>query len=260
MNDGELGFFDLANPLLEKIENVILVDMPPVVRLAIWAIIGAIISMGVYRLVSPQEKIKIAGSDTRDLIRKLAAYDGDFDGLTILIKSAFYASSRHFFIVLGPVVLASLPVLFLLSWLSYSYNVLVPAPGEQVTITVTPPTPGLTWSPTNSIESHSNSAWIIEWPAEPGELTLKNSKGITILSLPLPHAVDVLHKKSWWNVMFANPIGYLPESLELDLVLIQLPDQQILNFGPPWIRGWEATFFTVLILCSLLIKFIFRVR
>ena len=112
MNGGELGFFDLANPILAQIENLLFADMPPVIRLTIWGIFAAVISMSLYRLLSPQEKIKMAGANTRKLIRELATYDGDFNGLTILTRSVSYASSRHFFIILGPAVLASLPILF----------------------------------------------------------------------------------------------------------------------------------------------------
>ena len=123
-----------------------------------------------------------------------------------------------------------------------------------------PPTPELTWTPSGNIASHSISEWKIAWPSASTGLTLNNSDDVVILSLPLRHAVGVLHKKMWWNVLFANPIGYLPDSVAIDLVLIQLPTQQFLDFGPAWLRGWEATFFCVLILCSLLIKFSFRVR
>lgn len=260
MNGGELGFFDIVNPVLAQIENVLFIGMPPVVRLTIWGIFAAIVSMSLYRLLSPQDKIKMAGANTRKLIRELATYDGDFNGLTLLTRSVFYASSRHFLIILGPAVLASLPILFLLSWLSYSYNEQIPAPDEQVTVTVTPVTTGLTWTSSSNIESLSSSEWEIAWPDSSAEVTLKDGSDAVILTLPLQHAVGILHKKMWWNVLFANPIGYLPDSSKFDVVLIHLPTQQILDFGPSWMRGWEATFFCVVILCSLLIKFGFRVH
>jgi hypothetical protein len=79
-----------------------------------------------------------------------------------------------------------------------------------------------------------------------------------VLERPLSAPVTVLHKTQWWNVLVANPLGYLPPDSPLDRVEIDLPRRELLPFGPWWLRTWEFVFFTTLVAVSLVIKMLFR--
>ncbi len=256
----EAGIFDLANPLFAGLESTLLDSVPALARLVIWALAASILSMGLYRLLSPQGKIKKTGERATELRKKLAVYDDEFDGLPPLAMALLWASGRHFFLILGPAIAASIPILFLLSWIDQSYGDRLPAPGDIIAVEIAPATAVTTWSSSNGVERLSSHAWQVRWPTGQEPLSLRESNGATALKLPLAHAVDILHKKLWWNYLFANPNGYLPDTSSLDYVSIDLPTRGFLEIGPDWARGWEATFFCVLILASLAIKFLFRVH
>ena len=51
------GLFDLPAPLLEWLDDRLTVIVPPAVSVAIWAAVAAVLSLELYRLVSPQAKI-----------------------------------------------------------------------------------------------------------------------------------------------------------------------------------------------------------
>src|SRR3546814_19779777 len=79
--------------------------------------------------------------------------------------------------------------------------------------------------------------------------------GVQTCALPI---LTSLHKEQWWNVLIANPLGYLAADSPLELVEIALPRREVLPFGPWWLRTWEFVFFTTLVAASLAIKLLFR--
>ncbi|MDQ3796891.1 MAG: hypothetical protein M3294_04805, partial [Pseudomonadota bacterium] len=53
-----MGVLDIPAPLFAWLDELIGQLVPPGVRLVLWGVIGAAVSMGLYWLISPQEKIK----------------------------------------------------------------------------------------------------------------------------------------------------------------------------------------------------------
>ena len=89
---------------------------------------------------------------------------------------------------------------------------------------------------------------------------LTAGSGETMLSLPLTHPVPIRHKRVWWNMLFANPLGSLPGDAPVEAVEIGLEAITFMPFGPGWMRGWEALFILVVLVASVAIKIIFRIR
>jgi len=79
-------------------------------------------------------------------------------------------------------------------------------------------------------------------------------------SIPLKAPVTTLHKRQWWNSLFGNPAGYIPPDARVAQIEIDLPSQEVLGFGPGWMRSWEFLFLTVLLVASIAIKVIFRIK
>ena len=46
----------------------------------------------------------------------------------------------------------------------------------------------------------------------------------------------------------------------MDALELGLPRSQFLPFGPEWLRGWIAYFFGIVIVVSLLLKFLWRLH
>ena len=58
----------------------------------------------------------------------------------------------------------------------------------------------------------------------------------------------------------ANPLGYLPEEGQTDVVHMDLPEMVIIGSGPGWIRGWMFSFFLSFLLSSFGFKFLLRLN
>lgn len=260
MGPSEVGWFDLANPGFMQVEATLIEGLPGLARLALWALVGSAVSMGLYRLLSPQAKIREAGKQAGRLRRQLAAYEDDFAGLLPLAAAVLSASLRHFFYILAPAISASVPLLFLLSWISSAYGGKLPPPGTEIAVSIAPETAEAKWSSPAAVEALSPHAWRVVWPTEKAAFSLREGDGTMVLRLPLPHPVGAVHKRLWWNHLFANPNGYVPTDSTIELVSIDLPAQTFIDFGPGWARTWELPFFSLLVLFSLAIKFTFRIR
>lgn len=255
----ETGFFDIPGPLFTWVDALLGNLFPDTVRLILWAIAAGAGSMGLYWLTSPQEKLgqaKVAATEAR---REMAAYDGDFDGIWPLMRRSLSTSFRHLGLALGPALLGSLPVLFIMAWLAGSYGYNLPEPGQPVRMSAQPAGVTLAWSD-DGTRIDSTGEWIVNWPSAGTPRELAGETGEALVTLPLSHAVPIIHKRVWWNSLLANPLGSLPDSARIDVITIELPMKVFLPFGPSWMQGWEMLFIIAVLVASLAIKFAFRIR
>lgn len=252
-----MGLFDLPAPLLAWTDQALLGALPPLFRLVLWGLVGSVLSMGLYKLISPQKRIGQLRSAAVDARRRMAAYDGEFSGLGAVAMASLSLSFRHVGAVFFPAVIASLPVICLLAWLSNSYGYEHPKTGEivymELQIVATAP-PERIGDYQGVIGSHTM------WPAKDKPIELSDSAGRPILQLPLSVAVPVIQKRDWWNIFLGNPLGYLPADSDVDEVTITLSPRTYLNVEPAWLGGWEMIFLTVLFVVSVAIKVAFRIH
>jgi hypothetical protein len=117
-----VGLLDLPAPLFAGLDSVLGDVAPPIMRLAIWGIVAAVLSMGAYWLLSPQTRIAQAKADALAARRALDAYDGDLAGAWPLMGRLLGTALRQLGLVTWPALLGSLPVLALLAWLSTTYG------------------------------------------------------------------------------------------------------------------------------------------
>lgn len=233
------GLFDLPAPLLEWLDDRLTAIVPPAVSVAIWAALGAVLSLELYRLVSPQARIDRLRVDARAAQQELSTYDGEFGGAAPLIRRALALSLKRVAIVLPATLFAALPIVVLLVWLSNSYGHRFPVAGETVTVDAPPP---------------FEARWLAGIAGRPSRVQARDPAGEVVLDFPMTYPVPVLHKRQWWNWLIANPAGYLPDDFLLDEVTLDLPRPELLPAGPSWSRGWEAVFLPVLFLVALAYK------
>jgi len=241
-----MGFLDIPAPLFTAI-NGALASLPLLAQLIIWAVVTAIVSMFLYWLCSAQDKVGKAKERAVSARKKMAAYDGhEFEEMWPLAKESLVSSGKHFFVVLGPALLSSLPALTLIIWVAGQFSFVMPAAGTTVNIQGNP------------VEAFSATA--IDWPASDASVELKDTSGELLLELPLAAPVPIVHKRQWWNSLMGNPNGYLSDDASVSEVNFELTPINYLSFGPAWVRGWEFTYFVILILCSFGIKVAFRIH
>jgi len=251
-----MGFFDIPAPMFSAIDGL-LVFLPETARLIVWATLCAILSMYLYLKLSKQDEIGTLKQQSIAARKALNAYEGsEFDEMLPLAKRVLMLSGKHFMVVIGPAILSSLPALMLIVWVSNQFGALPPVPGSSVDIRTMPATT-LNWSGPSI--NRGDGLYTVIWPANDEPLTAIHSG--QRVDLTLGRGVSpVIHKKTWWNTLIANPAGYLPNDSSMELVEIDLPMQQFFPFGPGWLRDWAGLFFIWVLTVSIAIKTIFKIN
>lgn len=233
------GLLDLPAPVFEWLNDRLVAILPAPFAVALWAAVAAVGSLELYRVLSPQAKIDRLRRDARLAQEKLSAYDGEFEGAAPLMRRMLGLSLKRVAIVVPATLVAALPVIVILVWLSNSYGYRFPADGRSVGVEVEPP---------------REARWISAASGSASRVQAFEPDGRLVLDLPVPAAVPVLHKRAWWNWLIGNPAGYLPEDTPFDALELRMPRHELLTAGPSWIRGWEAVFLPVLFVTALAYK------
>lgn len=249
------GILDYPGIVFDEIYYWIKDWVPAWIIISVFALLAAYLSMWVYAKFSKQEILKKIKPLQQNAKKDLASYDGPFNGLIPLINNNLKLSVQHMWLTLFPALLASIPLLFILLWLSNTFTISEPQAGDQITVEVHSYTPyGLHWEPQDKVEKLTSNRWILSWPNEFKKLNLMDEYGEKIVYLPTQTASTVLHKKQWWNSLIGNPAKYLDDDSLVEQINIEFSEQQIIAFGPTWMRGWLAVFMFELLLFSLFFK------
>ena len=240
-----MGFLDLPAPALSWTDVHLAATVPDIGRLVLWGCLAAALSMGFYRLISPQRRLARLAAEERRLKDRLQDETAAMaDGLAAAGRLLRLALLR-LGLVLPPSVVAALPVLFLMAWLHTHYAYDLPAPDSAVEVRVEPDI------------AHAR---MIAEADEPPRVEVRDDQGVLLQSVQLDAPVPVIHKKAWWNALIGNPLGYLPDDAPIERVEIGLPERQYLPIGPDWARNWLAVFLATVLAGSLLLKVLFRIR
>jgi hypothetical protein len=246
-----MGLFDWPAPAFAALDDLMATAIGPFGRVLIWALICAGVSMVLYRLISPQTRIKQVKAEVKAAQRAMSDDDGeDFGQGMQLAKAQLAKSFKLVGFVIGPAVVASLPALALIVWLDGQYGYSCPPPGEPIQIDVEPKDTEIEQIGGNP-DAITGACPIVQIPGH-----IEGHSHIVEAAAPIP----VMHHKVWWNSLIGNPAGYLPDDTPVTQLRFALQSQEILSAGPDWARGWELTFFISLLLGSLAIKKGFRIE
>lgn len=256
-----MGLFDLLAPILGAVDQILETFVPGGLRLVGWGILSGWFTMLLYRRFSRQEAIAELKAAQKQLQDKISRFEGEFNELMPMIRKAFSLGFRQLGLSIGPAILATIPILFIVAWVATRFVYEAPPAGDEIAVTVEPAAGELSWSPSWSgwaDAAPEDSGWTIQWPPQGESVTLSDGDA-PVLSLSDDALHGVIHKKRWWNALFGNPAGYLPEDSAADLVRIELPEREYLPFGPGWMRGWMFAFFGTFLLASIAFKFVLKI-
>ena len=247
-----MGLLDLPAPLLAWVDAALAGLIPAPLRLLLWGLFAAAISMGLYLALSPQRRIALAKADALDARAALDRFDGEFSEAWPLIRTVLGTAFRQLALITGPAILSSLPVLALLVWLSNAYGHAFPTNHADVTIRTVP----------QELEAHleATSPAVATSAPSPHQIVVRDRAGQIVDRVSWNAPVPTLHKREWWNLLLGNPAGYLPDHSPLQRLDLELPLQHYLPVGPDWLRPWYVPFFGVLLLASLAIKVVARIE
>ena len=256
-----MGLFDLPAPLLGAVDGLLATFLPALVRILLWGVLAGWLTMLLYRALSNQEKISVLKAEQKEHQKNIAGFDGEFDELLPLVGKALGTGMRQLGLSLGPALLATIPILFIIVWVAGEFGYRQPDAGAVVAIGIEPvgaDRTGLTWVP-DGMGKATDTGWDLEWPGEGSGVALQRD-GTTVLDLPSAESIPVIHKRRWWNWLMANPLGYLGDGEPIDTIHIALPAQQFSKVGPAWMRGWMFFFFGSFLLSSIGFKLLMKIE
>ncbi|HKJ17978.1 MAG TPA: hypothetical protein VJ984_11545 [Xanthomonadales bacterium] len=252
-----MGLFDLPAPLLAAADQVLASVLPVSVRLVLWGILCGWLTMLIYRRLSNQDSISELKSRQKEQQEAISRFDGDFSELMPLIRQTFSLGFRQLGLSIGPALLATIPILFIVAWVATAFIYVSPEPGAEINVVADPTTGQLTWSD-GAQATTLETGWKITWPTDDETISLVFDSE-TQLDLSSEELHGVIHKRKWWNWLLANPAGYIPDDSQVDDVTIELPTMQFLSFGPGWMRGSLFVFFSAFLMASVAFKFLLKI-
>lgn len=240
-----MGLLDIADPLFAWADVRLAAWLSDAARIAFWGVLAGLVSMVLYRYLSPQHRLREVGAEEQRLKELLRDEDTEMaDGLASARK-LLRLSLLRLRLVFPPVLLAALPVVSLMVWLHMNYAHELPPPGQEAAVRVAP---------------EHKLGWWVSSEHEPPRVEVADERGEILESRAVEAPVPLIHKRMWWNLLIGNPLGYLPDDSIIDRIEIGLPKKRYLAIGPDWMASWEAVFLTTLLLSSLAIRLFFKIR
>ncbi|MFO1039498.1 MAG: hypothetical protein U1E45_21855 [Geminicoccaceae bacterium] len=253
------GVLNAVFPALNALDDAMATVMPAWLRLVVFGILSGAVSMGLYSLLSNQEGIKAQKAKLQDIQRQLKAA-GDDLALTMSLSRQNLSIA---FGLLGrsavPAILSSLPIVFIIAWLAVHWGYQAPPEGTPVPVTLAPADVPVAVEPAGLL-SGQGADLALQWPAP--TTTLQILSGGTSLWTGTAEALastGEVGRPRWYSSILGNPAGYLPADGPLDTFSVALPEQELLGFGPWWVRTWWFVYFLTVVIVSLAVKFIFKI-
>ncbi len=258
-----MGFFDILSPYLTIVDGLLSLYISDWLIMLFWGLLAALVSTVVFKKCSNPETISHLKKQLKAKQQELNDHDGEFSELKTLAAETMKLSLKRMLLTFFPAMLASIPVIFLLTHLSNRYDLKQPRPGDEVPINIT-------WGSDNStpdvlviaqeknVESEVHNH--VNWPSGEEKVQLfDRGHDQTIVELPLPLST-VIHKKLWWNALIGNPAGYLDDASHVNHISFTFEKKQIIGFGPSWMRGWLTVFLFFTVSFSIVFMWIFKVK
>lgn len=120
--------------LLLSLDAALASACSPFIRAWIWGVVTGALSMGIYVLIAPQDKLRAIKAVQKDNKKLLKAYDGEFDGLKALIAKDLSCSMRLVGLSLVPFVVSVAPAFGIMYGLETAYlDIPLPQMGAEWT-------------------------------------------------------------------------------------------------------------------------------
>ena len=260
----DVALFDLLSPVLAQLDHVLSGSMgiAPLWRIAIFAALGSIASMALFKGLSDQVELAALKQQIRSVQKSLAGSQTQSGELKKNMQQNLKLTGRHLWLSLWPALFASIPLLFLLAFSSNQFGVESPTSGFRVYVTPKDfqGTPSdYEWLGVNAQWDARKKAWTF-YELDEGQTATLMFGSEKQLGLPTSVPTSVLHHKRWWNTLIGNPAGYLVANAQIGLVEFNTPSQVIINWGPGWMRGWLFAFMLFLIVFSVAIKMVWKIH
>lgn len=248
------GLLGIPFPLYNAIDRCISALLGAPGRIIFWALVCSVAVMFLYRLCSPQTRLKVLKQRMREIQAELTVDPDDLQAALRLSGKNISIAFKRFLLTLLPTCMAILPLLSVTAWIHSKYGSVFQEDGSVIQVQVHPEGMHIL-SPSLNGSFMTNAVTAVS-----GTLTLLKETGEPLIKVRGPARAGVIARKQWWNWFMGNPMGYLPDDAGVEAVVFDFKQQEILPFGPGWMRRWETLFFFCMAIASIALKFFFNVE
>jgi hypothetical protein len=248
-------------PAISAVDSWLALSLPLIFRISFFGVLAGVLAMVVYALISNQKAISNLKLQARELrSQMLDPSQEEYSVFLSLAKKNILVSLKLLGIVMGPVLLAALPVLVLAAWIDSHHGYSIPAMNKAVEMGVIPANSKITANPSDLVNKKGNSIFISPPinTSNPISLFFENQLVFQgrIFSKPTPYLI----KEKWWHSIFASDIGYISQTSPVEEIYFAFPKKTMHDSLPDWASGWEWTYFISILIISIPIKFIFKIE
>jgi hypothetical protein len=253
------GLLGIPFPFYGAVNGVLAGMLGAVGAILVWSLLCSVAVLFLYRLCSPQAKLRFIKQRMREVQKELARDPDDLRALLRLSGENIKLALKRFVFTVVPTCIAILPLLSLTSWVNAEYGYDAPLPDERIGIAVQPEGASLLVGtlPSGGAPMATNAVRMV---AGMSGFVLLDTLGNSLQAIGFPPQGNVVAHKQWWNGLLGNPMGYLPVSTEVDSVQFAFGRRDFIPVGPHWLRGWEALFLMGMTVFSLPLKIAFKVE
>lgn len=252
MDSGLLGIPFLLYSAVDRVIAGVLGSAGTVIVLSLTC---SVIVMLLYRLCSPQAELKRIKLRMREIQAALLADPDDLRAVLRLSGENIRIALKRFLFTVLPTCIAILPLLSVTSWINSRYGAAFPSSGEVVAVQVIPGDVSILSPAPDGVAFMTNAVAVAA-----GSFSVLDESQSLLVTVRDSMSSSFIARKVWWNVLMGNPLGYLSPDSDIEALVFDVKRQNVLPFGPDWMRRWEALFFVCMALGSFSLKIFLKVE
>lgn len=113
--DAPLRFFS-------SIDSTLMGVLPAPLRIVLWAAVAAFVSMEIYRVLSPQDRIRRLEERIVRARASLDAHEGNFSEGWAVVRETLHLALKRLGLVAPAAIAATLPLFAIVLWMSNTYE------------------------------------------------------------------------------------------------------------------------------------------
>jgi hypothetical protein len=227
--------------------------------LVLWGLLGGGAVMGLYALLSPQRRIRAKKQEIKELKAEMKDDSLGFAGTLRLTRQNLRRAFELLGLVLPPSLVAMLPALCMMLFVSILYSYQVPEAGQDLKVKTTPYSLKVRVQSGGVVVNTGKSGFVVIMDKKP-RIRIYESKRIIYSWTPDMLMDGSVRKRPWWGGLLPEGAGYLPEDSVTEKISIGFRTLRVIGGVPRAIGGWEFSYFLALTISAVLVKVKFRIE
>ena len=249
-NEPALGLFEWLNPVFGLVDSVV-GFLPDNGRIFVLGLIGGLVSMYIFKLVSPQDKLKALAEETKALSARISSGEA---GAGALFKTHMKASMKRLALAIPGTLVSALPLLFIMGYLHAEYTLDPVRDKELMAVLIDDP---------DQIQVEGGqklaAGWVVVWPDEGETVTINNEAGDPVFVIRHDTKPGLVSQSGILTFIFGAQAGSLADDAGVEDFYLETSNQALLLEALRFPFQWLIAFMLGAMISSLTLKSVLRI-